>query len=466
MYEKLLVKKLAKKKNIVKYKRPIRLNIGILVFLFILVYFIFGVFSYLFKTHVSSYEVQKGQLAANMTYTGIAIREENEVLASDDGYINYYLGDGSKAGKGDALFSIDESKVYYDEITSNSSDTSSITQETLDSIAESVNKYTTTYDDNTFSSVYAQKSLINGTLTETINSTYLKELIDSGNVDDSVFHLTYAKKAGVITYWTDGYEDLTAETFTPDCLNTHDYTKVTYLSNDEVSNGNAIGKLVTSELWQIIIPVDDDIVEELSEDTNVKVYFTKDSTTAWAEFEVLDYSGKKYLLLNLKNSMIRFVDERYVSLKLIISRNSGLKIPNTAIVEKEFYTIPKEYFYKGGDSGNLGLMVRDKESGEESFVATTVYYKKAKLYYIDMDDFPESFEIIKPDSAEVLSSPETASLKGVYNINKGFAVFKQIDITASNEEYSIVAENTDYGLNIYDHIALNGDSIEEGELVN
>ena len=172
------------------------------------------------------------------------------------------------------------------------------------------------------------------------------------------------------------------------------------------------------------------------------------------------------MILNFKNSMIRFVNERYIDIKLMISGNSGLKIPNTSIVEKEFYTIPKEYFYKGGDSGSLGLMIRDKETGEETFLSTTIYYKKAKLYYIDMKDFPESFEIIKPDSTETLSSPDTASLKGVYNINKGFAVFKQIEITASNEEYSIVAQNTDYGLNIYDHIALNGNSIEEGALVN
>ena len=457
---------MAKKKKIVKYKRPIRLNIGILVFLFILVYFIFGVFSYLFKSHVSSYEVTEGQLAANLTYTGIAIRDEQEVSASDDGYINYYLGDGSKAGKGDALFSIDESKVYYDEIASNSSDSSSLTQDTLDKIAESVNKYTTTYSDSSFSDVYAQKALISGTLTETLNANYLKELISSGKVDDSVFHLTYAKNDGVVTYWTDGYESLTAESFTPNCLNTHSYSKVSYLSNDKVSKGDAIGKLITSEPWQIIIPIDDDVPEKLTDDTNVKVYFTKDATTAWAEYEIKEFSGKKYMILNFKNSMIRFVNERYIDIKLMISGNSGLKIPNTSIVEKEFYTIPKEYFYKGGDSGSLGLMIRDKETGEETFLSTTIYYKKAKLYYIDMKDFPESFEIIKPDSTETLSSPDTASLKGVYNINKGFAVFKQIEITASNEEYSIVAQNTDYGLNIYDHIALNGNSIEEGALVN
>ena len=40
--------------------------------------------------------------------------------------------------------------------------------------------------------------------------------------------------------------------------------------------------------------------------------------------------------------MVRFISDRYVELELDTSRSSGLKIPNTAIVEKEFLVIPKD----------------------------------------------------------------------------------------------------------------------------
>ena len=61
---------------------------------------------------------------------------------------------------------------------------------------------------------------------------------------------------------------------------------------------------------------------------------------------------------------------------------------------------------------------------------------------------------------------ETAKLQGVYNINKGYAVFKQISILYQNEEYSIVETGTSYGLSLYDHIALDGSKVNENDLIN
>ena len=56
-------------------------------------------------------------------------------------------------------------------------------------------------------------------------------------------------------------------------------------------------------------------------------------------------------------------------------------------------------------------------------------------------------------------------LTGVYNINKGYAVFKQIDILAQNNKYTIVDTGTSYGVALYDHIALDGSKIKENQLV-
>ena len=74
--------------------------------------------------------------------------------------------------------------------------------------------------------------------------------------------------------------------------------------------------------------------------------------------------------------------------------------------------------------------------------------------------------IQKPDSDEQYTLSKTAKLKGVYNINRGYAVFRQIDIIDQNEEYSVLQTGTSYGLSLYDHIALNGNEISEGELID
>ena len=73
---------------------------------------------------------------------------------------------------------------------------------------------------------------------------------------------------------------------------------------------------------------------------------------------------------------------------------------------------------------------------------------------------------MKPDSPDRYQIGRTASLKGVYNINKGYAIFKQIDILYQNEEYAIVRTGTTYGIALYDHIALDGSKIHENDLIN
>lgn len=43
-----------------------------------------------------------------------------------------------------------------------------------------------------------------------------------------------------------------------------------------------------------------------------------------------------YVQLDFTNSMITFATERYIDLEILYNREEGLKIPNSAIVEKNF----------------------------------------------------------------------------------------------------------------------------------
>ena len=62
--------------------------------------------------------------------------------------------------------------------------------------------------------------------------------------------------------------------------------------------------------------------------------------------------------------------------------------------------------------------------------------------------------LYKLDSQESFTVSKRATLIGVYNMNKGYADFKQISILYQNEEYAIVKPNTKYGLSVYDYIVL------------
>ena len=74
--------------------------------------------------------------------------------------------------------------------------------------------------------------------------------------------------------------------------------------------------------------------------------------------------------------------------------------------------------------------------------------------------------LYKQDSQETYTVSRKATLIGVYNMNKGYAGFKQINILYQNYEYAIVKSNTKYGLSVYDYIVLDAASVSDDQFIN
>ena len=88
------------------------------------------------------------------------------------------------------------------------------------------------------------------------------------------------------------------------------------------------------------------------------------------------------------------------------------------------------------------------------------------LLKVNPDDFEENTTLRKPDSSDTCQLNKTRELKGVYNINRGYAVFRQVQILCESDEYYIVQSGDDYGLSNYDHIALTGKDVHEGDVIS
>ena len=107
------------------------------------------------------------------------------------------------------------------------------------------------------------------------------------------------------------------------------------------------------------------------------------------------------------------------------------------------------------------------DNGKTELVIPTVYYESDDAYYIDSEKVSADTVILKPDSSDTYRiGSATAKLQGVYNVNKGYAVFKQIEILYQNEDYAIIEKGTSYGISSFDHIALQGNQIKENQMIN
>ena len=418
---------LKKNKNVVKYRKPMNFNIGVIIFVIIFIYLVFNVFSYLTETHISVYEVEQGTIAVNNVYNGLILRDEKIINSDYSGAVNYYVKEGSKVAYGDLVCS-----VYQ---------------------------------------VYSFKDNVNASLSEALSVNALNDISDyvASAENNNTFHKVITDVPGIVTYYTDGFENVTVDNFTAAMFDESSYSKNDLKTNPAIQAGSPEYKLIDSEYWNIIVPVPDATAESLKDDDTIKIRFLKDAKEAYAAYSIVGRDGQQYLILSLKSAMVRYASERYVEIELLLSEETGLKIPNSAITGKEFYTVPISFFLKGGDSSDEGILVeRTDKDGKSTteFVTPTIYYETDDTYYIDSEYVSSGDILQKPDSSETYRvGADTASLQGVYNINKGYAVFKQIDVLYQNEEYTIVKTGTTYGIALYDHIALDGTKIDENQLI-
>lgn len=83
---------------------------------------------------------------------------------------------------------------------------------------------------------------------------------------------------------------------------------------------------------------------------------------------------------------------------------------------------------KGGDSDADGLLVSSTNKNGKTtteFVSPTIYYTTDDYYYIDSENVTAGDILVKPDSNETYRvGSDTATLKGVYNVNKGLCCFQ------------------------------------------
>lgn len=444
-------------------------RIGILIFAVLLVYMIISVVQYVKAKHVVGYEVMEGSLSQNNTYTAIALREEDIVENDTAGSVYYFATEDRRVAKGDLVYIVDEADSLSD-MSSLSGDATAValSEGDYEEIKEDIEDFTSTFDKTNFSSVYDFKTSINGTLSKLVNTSYLNNI---GELSSSTRNFIYrnAPSSGIVLYSQDGYEDLKLHDMKSDLFDQTKYEKTTFSSSEVVTAGAPVYKLARSEDWSVVIQVPDkETADYLLEKEYIKIKFLKNQVTAWGQVSTYTNSaGEIFVQFSFTNSMITFATDRFLSIELITENETGLKIPNTSIIEKNFYVIPSELVMETAEGNTVVHRKTFLEDGSQSTeeVVVSIHSLVDDKYYIDQDAIASGDVLIFPATNAEFTVSEVASLTGVYNINKGYADFKQIEVLYSNDEYSIVKSNTEYGLNVYDFIALDATTVSDDELI-
>lgn len=458
-------------KKIVKYRR--KPKIAVAIFALVLVYVISFIFIYLSKSKVRTYEVEAGTLTTNAVFTGIIIRDETVYNSEYSGNINYYQKEGSRVKVGDTLYTVDETGRVSEILSQyNTSNENSLSKESLSTIKSMLGNFRTDYNGNNFDEIYNLKADINAAVLHAMNESIMENLDDiiSKTGSENLFRTINCENTGIIAYYIDGFEDLTCETVKAEDFNTSTYEKTNLKSEKLIVSGNPAYKLINSEDWYIMIPLTKEDIDlyDLADKDAVSIKIKKDNISTTANFSIISSEDKYYGKISLNRYMLRYATERFLDIEIGTASDSGLKIPASAVTENEFYTIPKEFLTKGGNSNDYGFICESYNSSGEAvvkFVAADIYKSTDELCYVNKKDFEPGATIVMPDSSKKYTVGPVDKLKGVYCINTGYTSFKLIDVIDQNNEYYIVKKGISHGISTYDRILLDAYNYSDNQMI-
>ena len=458
---------MAKKKNkkIVRYRKPLNINVGMIIFALIFAYMAFYVYTYMQREKIEFYEVAEGSIVNDQRHTGMILRQETTKTTNRAGNINYYLREGKRAAVGTRIYSIDETGTLSKLLEERTDGTVALSKENLSSLKKELSSFSQTFTEESFKTVYDTKYSLDSEVLEYVNVDTLKNLdsvIDEMGVN---FEQIRSDDAGIVSYCVDGLETVSPNQITAELLNKTNYKKNIIKSGQLVEIGAPAYKLITSNEWSILFALTDDERALYQDKTSLMVKFMGRNLETSGRFSVITGAdGNAYGKLDFDRYMEQFVSERFVDFEIITEEVTGLKIPRTAVADVNFFLIPKEFLVltETGSARGFYKETYTEDGPSIVLVSCDIYNADDENYYIDCgvnSELKAGDYLVKENSEERYQVGKMASMQGVYNINRGYTAFRRIEVLNSNDEYYTVKKGTTYGLSVYDHIVLDADSV-------
>lgn len=313
----------------------------------------------LFLNPTDTFMIENGEISSTEQAIGYIIREEK--LFQGENYKNgiYQIkNEGERVAKGDPIFryytnneeelvkKISELDLQIqDALEQNqnniySSDIVAIDnkiEENLKLASKSNNVEKILEYNKQISSFLTKKAKLTGELSP--SGSYIKELISTRSSYEEKLNsgseYVNATISGIVSYRVDGLEEiLTAENvneMTEEKLNGLDL-KI----GKTIPSSNEKGKIVNNYYCYIATIINSDEMKTIKVGDNIKLLLSTGDKIKANVYSISEQeSGKKLIVFKIEECVEKLINYRKISLEIIWWSASGLKVPNTSIVERE-----------------------------------------------------------------------------------------------------------------------------------
>ncbi len=455
----------------IKRTRNVRnFNIGILVIILVFIYMIVNIVVSLRKEHLSIYEVQAENMAFNRRTEAIIIRNEQGYYTDKAGYTNFYVRNGARIAVGNTVYSIDESKNIHDYLADYNYSYSFSTSD-VNSLKSYVSRFSDSFESDDYSDVYELRENIESEILG-ISDTYVMEHLSEimeGQEKTVNFNVVKSDASGVVSFFSDSLDGIKADDVSPKSFDKTNYNSKNLYDSEIKEQNSLVYKLISDENWSLVIRLTDEQYEKLSGKQSISFTIRNDDFHLTQKCSFFMKDNEHFCKVDMSDYVVRYLRQRFLDIELDISDQEGLKIPTTSLTYKEFYVIPSEYYisYEEGNEVKYGFtyMNYDKETRQTSyeFIPAECYYedKDKGVVYVDTKDFEHGQYVYCMEDETLYQVSVIESLEGVFNVNKGYAVFRRTEMINRGDEYCIVAAGADRSLSVHDHIVLNSKLINE-----
>ena len=455
--------------NIIRVKKKKDVNIGIVIFIVILLYVLFHVYTFFTKREIPLYEVQPGEMYITSQCEGLILREEELVYTEIAGYINYYFSEGSRISKNCTVYSIDSNRDMYD-LLSGSATEIKLSGDDLQNLKQLLQE-NLVYRETERNISEKKAAVVSGyqRLIDTMLMEELNQIVTSTGIISN-FHVVSSKQSGIISYMMDDFTDYTIQDITKESFDKKDSASSLY-SIDLTAANSPVYKIITGDSWSIIVLLTDTLYGQLLGKENATFYLDNDFKVT-APINCFKKDGAYFAEITMDKYLSNYTSRRFININFEVEHIEGLKLPESAITFKDYYRIPEEYLVLGGNEGaqTKGILVEefntDTGTTQYTFKEADIFYSNDGFAYIDCLDFEKETYISTPDMASrVMLYTFVNKLEGAYNINKGYAVFKRVERLKTENGYVIAKKNSVSGLSAYDHIALDAENVVEDAVI-
>ena len=418
----------------------------------IALYILFSVVSFMRRDQIRFYEVREGSLVKENQFTGLILRNEKAYAAKKSGYIHFTVMEGRRVSKNAELYTLDETGNLENYLSEHPELLGSLNEKQIMELRQRLENFSRSFEDNRFYTLYSFQSGMDNNHFSFSGEEGVKQLNSILSNLGIAYTTGTAEEAGVVSYILDGFESFKESDLAEEVFKKTEPKKEYVQGGSKVEEGSLIYKIISASKWNVYFPLSEEENKELENKHKVILHFDSQN---------LDLSGELFL--------VRGKDGKSFGFSLKEREENGLKIPASAVVKKDFYVVPNE-FLSTLEDGSQGFY-RKESDGNLKFIPTEIYRKDQQYAYIDIPKNQDSSVLktgdvlIKQESTDSFIIGPTKSLEGVYNINKGYAVFRQIVPLEKNDEYIIVKKDTSSGIEVYDHIVLQGDMVSDGQLI-